>query len=176
MFRRFLLAAGLFAFAIGTPTLSYASPATHATISVVADSLPPLFSNEDAAQAHCPRDVVVWLNIPSGIYHYKGQRWYGRAQLAWSTYAPPPVVKPNRSRLRRRRPMATVNNEQLLERIIAAGTAALMHNVNDLLELIDVSELGVDPSGAITGPGEKLAALKGASRFARITGRDCLGR
>jgi hypothetical protein len=80
MFRRFLLAAGLFAFAIGAPTLSYASPATHATISVVADSLPPLFSTEDAAQAHCPRDVVVWLNIPSGIYHYKGQRWYGRTK------------------------------------------------------------------------------------------------
>jgi hypothetical protein len=43
-------------------------------------SLPPLFSTEDAAQAHCPRDTVVWLNIPSGIYHYKGERWYGRTK------------------------------------------------------------------------------------------------
>ena len=32
------------------------------------------------AQAHCSRDVVVWLNIFSGIYHYKGERWYGRTK------------------------------------------------------------------------------------------------
>jgi hypothetical protein len=24
--------------------------------------------------------VVVWLNLPSGIYHYSGQRWYGRTK------------------------------------------------------------------------------------------------
>ena len=57
-------------------------PATHlsqATI-VAQASLPPLFDTEGAAQAHCPKDVVVWLNIPSGIYHYKGERWYGRAE------------------------------------------------------------------------------------------------
>jgi hypothetical protein len=35
---------------------------------------------EVAAQAHCPRDVVVWLNIPTGIYHEKGMRWYGRTK------------------------------------------------------------------------------------------------
>jgi hypothetical protein len=38
------------------------------------------FTSADEAQAHCPRDVVVWLNIPSGIYHYKGERWYGRTK------------------------------------------------------------------------------------------------
>ena len=41
---------------------------------------PPLFNTESQAQAHCPKDVVVWLNIPSGIYHYKGERWYGRTK------------------------------------------------------------------------------------------------
>lgn len=35
------------------------------------------FHSEDQAQQHCPSDVVVWLNIPSGIYHFKGERWYG---------------------------------------------------------------------------------------------------
>lgn len=40
----------------------------------------PLFSTEQAAQAHCPADIVVWLNIPSAIYHFKGQRWYGRTK------------------------------------------------------------------------------------------------
>jgi hypothetical protein len=77
MFRRILLAAGLFAFAIDVPAHSLASTVPHAAVTVVAQSLPPLFSSEEAAQAHCPRDTVVWLNIPSGIYHYRGQRWYG---------------------------------------------------------------------------------------------------
>jgi hypothetical protein len=36
-----------------------------------------LFPTEYQAQDHCPRDTVVWLNTPSGIYHYKGERWYG---------------------------------------------------------------------------------------------------
>ena len=35
------------------------------------------FNSEDQAQQHCPSDVVVWLNIPSGVYHFKGERWYG---------------------------------------------------------------------------------------------------
>lgn len=39
-----------------------------------------LFPTEQQAQQHCPRDVVVWLNLPSGIYHYRGQRWYGRTK------------------------------------------------------------------------------------------------
>lgn len=38
------------------------------------------FQSEAAAQAHCPRDIVVWLNLPTMIYHYKGQRWYGRTK------------------------------------------------------------------------------------------------
>lgn len=36
-----------------------------------------LFPTEQLAQQHCPGDVVVWLNTPTGIYHYKGERWYG---------------------------------------------------------------------------------------------------
>lgn len=38
------------------------------------------FDTEAAAQQHCPRDVVVWLNVNSGVYHYKGERWYGRTR------------------------------------------------------------------------------------------------
>jgi hypothetical protein len=33
-----------------------------------------LFSAEGEAQ-HCPSDVVVWLNLPTHIYHWKGMRW-----------------------------------------------------------------------------------------------------
>jgi type IV secretory pathway protease TraF len=35
------------------------------------------FPTEQAAQQHCPADTVVWLNLPSGVYHFRGQRWYG---------------------------------------------------------------------------------------------------
>jgi hypothetical protein len=81
MLKRYALAAALFAFAALLPTYGASSPVSAAQAAVVAQaSLPPLFSTDNAAQAHCPRDVVVWLNIPSGIYHYKGERWYGRTK------------------------------------------------------------------------------------------------
>lgn len=38
------------------------------------------FQNEQAAQKHCPSDVVVWVNLPTGVFHYKGQRWYGQTK------------------------------------------------------------------------------------------------
>ena len=46
---------------------------------VIADVTQPLtlFPTEQEAQKHCPADTVVWLNLPSGVYHFKGQRWYG---------------------------------------------------------------------------------------------------
>jgi hypothetical protein len=36
-----------------------------------------LFDDEAEAQKHCPNDIVVWVNTPSGVYHFKGMRWYG---------------------------------------------------------------------------------------------------
>ena len=39
-----------------------------------------LFPTEQQAQEHCPKDVVVWLNLPTGVYHFKGQRWYGQTK------------------------------------------------------------------------------------------------
>lgn len=38
------------------------------------------FSTARAAQVHCPKDVVVWLNTKTGIWHKKGTRWYGRTK------------------------------------------------------------------------------------------------
>jgi hypothetical protein len=40
----------------------------------------PRFQTEEEAQKHCPADTVVWVNTASGVYHYKGQRWYGRTK------------------------------------------------------------------------------------------------
>ncbi len=52
---------------------------TTASAPVTTGSL-QLFASESAARAHCPRDVVVWLNTNSGIYHDKGMRWYGNTK------------------------------------------------------------------------------------------------
>jgi hypothetical protein len=35
------------------------------------------FPTEQQAQQHCPRDAVVWVNTKTGVYHFRGQRWYG---------------------------------------------------------------------------------------------------
>jgi hypothetical protein len=35
------------------------------------------FNSETQAQQHCPSDVVVWLNLPTMIWHTRGERWYG---------------------------------------------------------------------------------------------------
>jgi hypothetical protein len=41
---------------------------------------PTTFITEQEAQLHCPADTVVWLNLPTGIYHLKDERWYGRTK------------------------------------------------------------------------------------------------
>ena len=46
----------------------------------LAEAAVALFPTEQSAQQHCPSDIVVWLNLPSGIYHLKGERWYGRTK------------------------------------------------------------------------------------------------
>jgi len=38
------------------------------------------FPTKRAAQSHCAGDMVVWLNLPTGIYHFRGERWYGRTR------------------------------------------------------------------------------------------------
>ena len=38
------------------------------------------FDTEARAIQHCPNDTVVWLNLPTMIWHYKGQRWYGNTK------------------------------------------------------------------------------------------------
>ena len=35
------------------------------------------FANEASAKARCPTDTVVWVNLPSKIYHFAGTRSYG---------------------------------------------------------------------------------------------------
>ena len=37
-------------------------------------------NTEAEAQQHCPKDTVVWLKLPTMIWHYKGQRWYANTK------------------------------------------------------------------------------------------------
>ncbi len=78
MIRRLLLCAVLAFMAlacVGTSTAGMAAPPR-----AVAYASIEMFSTEAAAQAHCPRDTVVWLNTRSGIWHERGMRWYGRTK------------------------------------------------------------------------------------------------
>ena len=38
------------------------------------------FPTATQAQQHCPSDTVVWLNLPTGVYHFAGEHWYGRTK------------------------------------------------------------------------------------------------
>ena len=82
--RRALLIAFALAIVFGgvSPAVSSAVPATSqlSPKAVVTYSQIPLFDTEEAAQKHCPADTVVWLNTNSGVYHLKGERWYGRTK------------------------------------------------------------------------------------------------
>jgi hypothetical protein len=49
------------------------------TLSIPAIGL-ETFSQEVQAKQHCPADTVIWLNLPTMIWHYKGQRWYARTK------------------------------------------------------------------------------------------------
>jgi hypothetical protein len=40
----------------------------------------PHFQSEQEAEQHCPQDTVVWVNTKTGVYHFKGQRWYGNTK------------------------------------------------------------------------------------------------
>lgn len=38
------------------------------------------FQSEQKAHKHCPHDTVVWVNTKTGVYHFKGERWYGNTK------------------------------------------------------------------------------------------------
>lgn len=78
MFRRVALAAFL---AIAS-VLYFPAPSAvlGSTSQAVAYASIPMFTTETEAQAHCPSDIVVWLNTKTGIWHEKGMRWYGRTK------------------------------------------------------------------------------------------------
>jgi hypothetical protein len=39
----------------------------------------PMFETEAGAHRHCPGTPVVWVDTLTGVYHSKGDPWYGAA-------------------------------------------------------------------------------------------------
>jgi hypothetical protein len=35
------------------------------------------FADEASAKAHCATDTIVWVNLPSKVYHFAGTKSYG---------------------------------------------------------------------------------------------------
>jgi len=68
MFRTYVRLCFVILLLVGSPAAGYAAAQL------------TLFPTQQQAQLHCPADVVVWLNLPSGIYHFQGQRWYGNTK------------------------------------------------------------------------------------------------
>ncbi len=82
---RRIMAFAAFAFVAVTvlsfsPASSVSSAASSVAIAASIQADIPMFATESGAQKHCPNDTVVWLNTNSGIYHLKGERWYGRTK------------------------------------------------------------------------------------------------
>lgn len=70
------------AVALRIPAIQRLLFASFLALSVVAWTATPgaaqsMFASESAARSHCPQDTVVWLNVPTRIYHMQGMRWYG---------------------------------------------------------------------------------------------------
>lgn len=72
-----LLAVGFLSLFIALPM---SAPAATPFPTAVVAYRAPYFDTESEAQHHCPRDIVVWLNTNTRIYHYKGERWYARTR------------------------------------------------------------------------------------------------
>ena len=79
--RRLLLSVVLVVAILLAPSVrtSIAEHVVHQTAALATSIMAeiPMFASEDSAQKHCPHDIVVWLNTSSGIYHLKGERWFG---------------------------------------------------------------------------------------------------
>ena len=80
MILRRLFVVGLMCAAICQPATLQASATATPIGAMVAYGPLATFATEQAAQAHCPSDTVVWPNTKTGIWHEKGMRWYGRTK------------------------------------------------------------------------------------------------
>jgi hypothetical protein len=62
------------------PSTVAPSPARPAPSAQTAPAGVNQFAVESEAKARCPSDTVVWVNLPSKIYHFSGNRNYGNTK------------------------------------------------------------------------------------------------
>jgi hypothetical protein len=62
------------------PPISTASPAPGAPGTPATPAGANEFSTEAEAKGRCPSDTVVWVALPSRVYHFSGTRYYGNTK------------------------------------------------------------------------------------------------
>ncbi len=64
------------------------------------------FDSEAAARAHCPSDLVVWVNTGSHIYHFAGHKDYGHTKAGKYMCEKEAIAAGNRAAKNEKRPSA----------------------------------------------------------------------
>jgi hypothetical protein len=59
------------------PAAPMAKPVAKTTAPATGASGPNQYSTDTQAKAKCPSDTVVWVNLPTKIYHFAGKKDYG---------------------------------------------------------------------------------------------------
>ena len=68
---------------IPAPSLETAPPATAAPDAAQRSVVTTHFDNEGNAVAACSDDIVVWVNPNSGVFHFRGQRYYDNTEAGY---------------------------------------------------------------------------------------------
>jgi hypothetical protein len=57
-----------------------AKPAPAAPVASTAPTGANQFASDSQAKARCPSDTVVWVNLPTKVYHFAGKKDYGNTK------------------------------------------------------------------------------------------------
>jgi hypothetical protein len=63
-----------------------------------------LFADEASAKSRCPTDTVVWVNLPSKVYHFAGGKSYGTTKRGAYMCEKDAIAGENRASKNEKRP------------------------------------------------------------------------